>query len=67
MVFYVYVGCRCVGKRRVDGMSTGSPGHAVMGQLTQVAVLAMLLPCTYCVRPSTCCAGHEDDDDGEEV
>lgn len=28
----VYVGCRCVGKRRVDRTSTGSPGQVVMGQ-----------------------------------
>lgn len=67
MVFYVYVGCRCVGKRRVDGTSTGSPGHAAMGQMGQVAVLAMLPPCTYCVRRTTSCAGHEDDDDDNEV
>lgn len=51
MVFYVYVGCRCAGKRRVDETGTGSPGHAVMGRTGPGAVLAMLpLPCTYRVR-----------------
>lgn len=70
MVFYVWdVGCRCVGKRRVDGTSTGSPGQAVMGQLGPGAALAMPLAAMYvlCTTQTTmCCVRHEHDAEGEK-
>ena len=64
MVFYVFVGCRCVGKRRVDGMSTGSPGQAVMGQV--LFWPCCWLPCTYCARCATGRIRHEHHDDDQE-